>query len=173
MNNLLPPNATNLEKNVAKVGSKISNLHIPFVELHSIEKCPVSHLPWLAWQYRVEYWNPNWSEQEKRQAVRDSKDFNMQRGTRSSISSLLKTVVTEFEIKAWHEFKPMLQPHTFVVTIPNQMLTINALLQIQTALDATKSARDIYSISANVRSEVSIFSGGICTTGETIYLKTI
>lgn len=173
MFNLLPPNATLLEKNIEQIGEKTSNLYVPFLDLHRIEKCPVSCLPWLAWQYRVEYWNPSWSEQEKRNAITESKIFNEQRGTRSSISTLLRTVVPTFQIKAWHEFTPYQQPFTFVVTIPqNNMISIEQLLQIQTALDATKSARDIYSISAKVKSQAQAFVGGSCNSGETVYLET-
>ncbi len=54
MSSLLPPNATKLEKNAEKLGEKISSLAVPFIDLHRIDSCPAAHLPWLAWQHRVE-----------------------------------------------------------------------------------------------------------------------
>ena len=174
MSSLLPPNATKLEKNIEQLGEKISSLPVPFVDLHRIDRCPVTHLPWLAWQHRVEYWQPEWSEPEKRNAISESESFNAQRGTRSSISSLLSTVVDNFQLKAWHELQPPQQPFTFVVMISTQhLLSIEQLLQVQTAIDATKSARDNYSISARIQSEGSFFIGAACISGETVHIETI
>ena len=174
MSKLLPPNATKLEKNIEQLGEKISNLSVPFVDLYRIDRCPIGHLPWLAWQHRVEYWLPEWSEQEKRNAIQQSQAFNAQRGTRSSIESLLSTVVTHFQIKAWYDFIPKHPPYSFVVIIdPLHLLNIDQLLQVQTAIEATKSARDNYSISANVQSEVYFWLGGACITGETVYMEAI
>ena len=174
MSKLLPPNATKLEKNIEQLGEKISNLSVPFVDLHRIDRCPIAHLPWLAWQHRVEYWLPEWSEQEKRNAIQQSQAFNAQRGTRSSIESLLGTVITHSQIKAWYEFTPKHQPFSFVVIIePLHMLSIDQLLQVQTAIEATKSARDNFSISAHVQSEGYLWLGGAGVVGETIYMETI
>ena len=53
MSNLLPRNATKLEKNIEQLGEKISLIRVPFIDLHSIDHCPVPHLPWLAWEHRV------------------------------------------------------------------------------------------------------------------------
>lgn len=174
MYKLLPPNSTKLEKNIEQLGEKISVLPVPFIDLHRIDLCPVSHLPWLAWEHRVEYWQPDWTEQDKRTAIRESQSFNARRGTRSSIESLLSTVVTNFQLKAWHQFQPKHQPFTFVVIIdPQHLLNIEQLLQVQTAIEATKSARDNYSISARIQSEGSFFIGAACISGETVYMETI
>lgn len=174
MSKLLPPNATKLEKNLAQLGEKVTSLPVPFIDLHRIEHCPVAHLPWLAWQHRVEYWLPDWSEVKKRQAITDSKAFNQQRGTRSSISSLLTTVVDTFEIIAWHEFTPKQQPFTFVVNIPKSyMLTIEQLLQILTAVDATKSARDTYSVAAKIKTRADFEVVGCSVVGERYFFSTL
>lgn len=174
MSKLLPPNATKLEKNIEQLGEKISNLPIPFVDLHRIDRCPVTHLPWLAWEHRVEYWKPEWGDQEKRNAIRESESFNAQRGTRSSITSLLSTVVDNFQLKAWHEFQPPHKPFTFVVMISTQyLLSIEQLLQVQTAIDATKSARDNYSVSAKVKTDCEFFITGSVTSGTRIHLESL
>lgn len=174
MFNLLPRNATKLEKNIEQLGEKISLLPVPFVDLHRIKHCPVIHLPWLAWQHRVEYWQPEWNEQEKRNAIRQSQSFNAGRGTRSSISSLLGTVVDNFQLKAWYEFQPPHPPFTFVVMISTQyLLSIEQLLQVQTAIDATKSARDHYSISAKVKTDSDIYLTGSVLSGTRIHLESL
>lgn len=173
MSSLLPKNATKLEKNVEQLGQRISDLYVPFVDLRRVEHCPVPFLAWLAWDHRVEYWKSDWSEAEKRQAISESKTFNAQRGTRSSIGSLLSKFVANFELKAWHEFIPPQPPFTFVVIINELTLTIDHLAQIQTAVEATKSARDNFSISATVTSSGQFQVRGACHSGEIIKLSTL
>lgn len=174
MSNLLPRNATKLEKNIEQLGEKISLIRVPFVDLHSIDRCPVLHLPWLAWEHRVEYWQPDWNEQDKRNAIRESESFNAGRGTRSSISSLIGTVVDHYQLKAWYEFNPPQKPFTFVVIIsPQYLLSIEQLLQVHTAIDATKSARDNYSISAKVKTTCNFYLTGSVTSGTKIHLESL
>lgn len=173
MSSLLPKNATKLEKNVEQLGQRISDLYVPFVDLHRVEHCPVPFLAWLAWDHRVEYWKTDWSEAEKRQAISESKTFNAQRGTRSSIESLLSKFVANFELKAWHEFSPPQPPFTFVVIINELTLTVDQHAQIQTAVEATKSARDNFSISATVINSGDFQLAGICYANEIIYLTTL
>lgn len=170
---LLPPNSTALEKAVEQLGLKISALSVPFVQLHRIDSCPEKFLPWLAWEHRVEYWQPNWNEADKRAAISAAKDFNAQRGTRSSLQSLLNTVVTQYQLKAWHQFNPKGAPYTFVVQVDKQViLTIDQLAQIYTAVDATKSQRDIYSVEARVKAQSRFIIAGAAYFGETVTLST-
>lgn len=172
MSNLLPANASKLEKNIEQLGEKITQLAVPFIDLHRIEKCPEPHLPWLAWEYRVEYWRSDWSALQKRQAINESSAFNQLRGTRSAIESLLSFIVPQFQLIAWYEFEPKQQPFTFVVNIPIlYMLSIDQLLQILTAVEATKSARDTYSISANVKTSSPLYVIGATVFGETVYIS--
>lgn len=173
MSSLLPPNATKLERNIEQLGERTTRLLVPFIELHRVEQCPVPFLAWLAWDHRVEYWRSDWSEAEKRQAIEESTAFNAQRGTRSSIESLLSKFAENFQLKAWHEFNPPQAPFTFVVIIKDVSISIDQLLQIQTAVEATKSARDNFSISAKVVSSGNIQIVGACHSGETVKLSTL
>lgn len=173
MSSLLPPNATKLETNFEQLGHRITDLPVPIVELHRVDKCPIPFLAWLAWDHRVEYWRSEWNEAEKRQAIAESKEFNAQRGTRSSIESLLSKFVSNFELKAWHQFSPKHPPFTFVVIINEITVSIDQLLQIQTAVEATKSARDNFSIAAKVQSSGQFTITGASHSGETIFLTTI
>ncbi|RYL25917.1 phage tail protein I [Acinetobacter piscicola] len=173
MSKLLPPNATKLEKNLEKLGEKISSLRVPFTELNHIQQCPVPHLPWLAWAHRVEYWRADWSETEKRRAITNSKSFNAQRGTRSSIEILLNTVVQDYQLIPWYDFAPKQPPFTFVVKIPTKVLTVDELLQIINAVDATKSVRDLFSVSAKVKTDCQLQVMGGSLFGEKITLSTL
>lgn len=170
---LLPPNATALEKSIEQLGRKFTALPVPFIQLHRIDQCPVAHLPWLAWQHRIEYWNPDWTEAEKRNAISESVAFNQQRGTRSSMQSLLSTVISTYQLKAWHEMSPRQPAFTFIVDIPPTiLLSMDQLLQILTAIEATKSVRDTYSINARVLTKSNFNVGGGSVAGIKSFLTT-
>jgi len=53
------------------------------------------------------------------------------------------------------------------------LLSIEQLLQVQTAIDATKSARDNYSISAKVKTDCDFYITGSITAGTRIHLESI
>ncbi|WP_445115018.1 phage tail protein I [Acinetobacter sp. WZC-1] len=173
MSKLLAPNATKLEKNIEQLGEKISTLPVPFINLHRIDRCPITHLPWLAWEHRVEYWRSDWSEHEKRSAITESKKFNEQRGTRASLQSLLNTVITEYQLKPWHAFEPKLTQFTFYVLVPKHIIiSVDQLQQMHTAVDATKSQRDLYAIYARVKAECKFNVSGTAYFGEKIFMTT-
>lgn len=168
---LLPPNSTKLEKELEKVGQVISDIPVPFVELSRIDDCPDPYLPWLAWENRVEYWNPSWSIEQKRNAIHSAKNFNAGRGSKASLKALIDTVTTQYQLVAWHETTPKGTPYSFVVQVQNE-LTLDELSQLHTAIDSTKSQRDLYSVQAKVKTIGQITVVGVCHYGETVYMST-
>lgn len=173
MFSLLPPNATRLEKALEQTAARISNLPVPFIELNRIDSCPESHLAWLAWEHRVEYWQSNWNIGQKRQAISAAKDFNAGRGTPATLKALINAVVSQdqYQLKAWHQLVPKGQPYTFTVIISEQvMLSIEQLAKLHTAIDATKSQRDLYGIDANVRTTAHFIVAGAVVSGEQVYI---
>lgn len=168
---ILPPNSTKLERDLEYIGIKVEQMPVPFVALSRIDDCPERYLPWLAWSHRVEYWNPEWSVEQKRQAIRHARTFNQQRGTASSIRHLIDTVAGKYRLVAWHEMKPKGVPYTFIVQVDKQqILTVDELATLHTAIDATKSQRDLYAIDAKIKTETLMYIGGFSTQAERIYL---
>ena len=83
-------------------------------------------------------------------------------------------MVPNFQLTAWHELTPKQLPFTFIVNIPTTyLLSIDQLLQILTAIEATKSARDAYSITAKVKTESHFNVVGASHTGAKVYLSTL
>ncbi|WAU72953.1 MULTISPECIES: phage tail protein I [unclassified Acinetobacter] len=171
MSSLLPPNSTKLEKSLEYSSARVETLAVPFIELNRFSDCPESHLPWLAWEHRVEYWQPNWTEQQKRKAIQDAKIFNAQRGTRASLKALINTVISDYEIVAWHQQTPKGQPYTFVINVSETtIISIDQLAQLHTAVDSTKSQRDLYGVNANVKTTGNFIIAGAVITGEQVLL---
>jgi hypothetical protein len=57
---LLPINSTPLERVLADV--QVADLPVPLRELMDPQRCPVALLPYLAWAWSVDRWDPAWSE---------------------------------------------------------------------------------------------------------------
>ncbi|MCV5838673.1 phage tail protein I, partial [Escherichia coli] len=68
--------------------------------------CPANLLPWLAWEYAVTYWNPDWSEQQKREIIKAAAWQNKHRGTRGAVERALLTVGFESKMREWFEATP-------------------------------------------------------------------
>lgn len=180
MSNLLPPNASRLERNVAQLSVAVTDLPVAIVDLQRVAACPVPFLPWLAWARRVEYWDADWSEAKKRQVISQARLFNQRRGTRSSIATLLNQMLPSisYQLIAWHQLSPKGVPFSFVVEVdPAQQISIEQAQRIHTAVDATKSARDQYSITARIGlggddSQSRVFTAGATRESHRVSIST-
>lgn len=89
---LLPPNATQLQRDVEQVNAEIDDLPIYFRDLWNPETCPLDLLPWLAWSLSVDDWDDNWSEEVKRRVVKESYGIHRQKGTVSAVRRALASL---------------------------------------------------------------------------------
>lgn len=173
MYSLLPANATRLEKNVDQLGQRITDIPVLFVSLHRYDECPAMHLPWLAWQQRVAFWRPEWSEAKKRSVIAAAPVFNAQRGTKLALQDMLDNLLGNYQLVAWHDQTPKNMPFTFIVKVPDQVvLTLEQLSQMHNVIDMTKSQRDHYAIEATVSIDTGIYAAGMVVFGESIFLST-
>lgn len=67
---VLPPNAITPERALESVLSHVGDLPGDIRIIKNPDTCPADLLPWLAWEYAVTYWNPDWSEQQKREIIK-------------------------------------------------------------------------------------------------------
>ena len=89
MDSLLPPNSSPLERKLAKVGARISDLPVPIKTLWNPWTCPAHLLPWLAWSLGVETWPTYWTEQQRRQAIADSLQVKRLKGTVAAVRQVI------------------------------------------------------------------------------------
>lgn len=77
---LLPPNATPLERALA---TACAMPHSPeeIRKLWNHRTCPLSLLPWLAWAWSVDEWDPAWTEAQQRAMVGASIQLHKKKGT--------------------------------------------------------------------------------------------
>lgn len=77
---LLPPNATPLERALAKA-SAMPHRPEDIRKLWNHRTCPLRLLPWLAWAWSVDEWDPAWTEAQQRAMVGASIKLHKKKGT--------------------------------------------------------------------------------------------
>ena len=69
MNDVLPPNATRLERRLAATNARIDDVPTPLATLMNPDAIRSDLLPWLAWHLGVDAWKDYWPEYVKRARV--------------------------------------------------------------------------------------------------------
>ena len=109
---LLPPNSTELERKIAKVGKDAFDL--PSIRvIKDIDKVPDQFLPFMAWQRSVDYWDDNWQDSLKRKVIQESKNQHKLKGTAAAIKRALQPFGYEVKLIEWFQASPQLRPGTF------------------------------------------------------------
>ena len=87
MNDVLPPNATRLERRLAATNARIDDVPTPLATLMNPDAIRSDLLPWLAWHLGVDAWKDYWPEYVKRawvgQAIPIARRRHRRRGARS------------------------------------------------------------------------------------------
>lgn len=85
---LLPPSAVRPERSQEQATTEsILTLDADMVrKVKNPDTCPLHLLPWLAWEFAVDFWQDDWSEEQKRQILRDAAYVHQHRGRRGSVA---------------------------------------------------------------------------------------
>ena len=147
MDNLLPPNATPLERNLATVNAAIGSLPVPLRDLTNADTCPADVLPWLAAYLSVDAWDVNWTEEQSRAAIRASFDVHRRKGTIGAVRRALNAMGIGAQLQEWFNQIPAGAPYTFRLLITAD----------QVGYDATSFARirEVAGNAKNLRSHLS------------------
>ena len=114
---LLPPNTTSLEKAAAEAGAEIQRVPIILRELWNPDTCPAHLLPYLAWSFSVDRWDPAWSEQAKRDVIKSSFYVHRRKGTISALRRVVEPLGYLLEVTEWWQTDPVGTPGTFALRI--------------------------------------------------------
>ncbi|MTH78754.1 phage tail protein I [Paracoccus aestuariivivens] len=86
---LLPSNATAAEIALDLTTARIVEHGAPLRSIWNPDSCPVEMLPWLAWALGVDEWDAEWSEEAKRDTIRESVSVHRRKGTVGAIRRVL------------------------------------------------------------------------------------
>jgi len=110
---LLPPNASPIERYLAATGAAIESLPIPIPDLGSAQTCPADVLPFLAWERSVDRWDAAWPEPTKRAMIDASFLVHQRKGTVGAIRRAIEPLGFEVRIVPWYEMRPVGRRGTF------------------------------------------------------------
>jgi phage tail P2-like protein len=105
---ILPPNATATELAVEATSARIGDVPVPNATLWDADTCPAAFLPWLANALSVDDWSPDWTDEIKREVIRQSINVHRRKGTIGALRTALRAAdlgeVQVIERFGWHDY---------------------------------------------------------------------
>lgn len=175
---LLPPGAIPPERAQEQAGrEQILSLDTNMVrKAKNPETCPLHLLPWLAWEYAVDFWDDSWTEEEKRQVIKDAAYVHQHRGTAGAVRRSLGAVSLPTTVVEWWEDTPRKAPYTFRVEVYSLQEINEALYnRIRRQTEKAKNLRSQLSaidVIADVGAKGSYFTGGAVTAFIDVAIET-
>ncbi|WP_175815560.1 phage tail protein I [Burkholderia diffusa] len=117
MNNLLPPNATPLERRLATTNAAISDIPVTLDVLMDADAIPLRFLPWLAWHFGVDTWRDEWPEAVKRAHVKSAIRIARKKGTAAAVREVCASFGANVVMREWFETTPQGEPGTFEIIL--------------------------------------------------------
>lgn len=106
MTSILPPNSTPTERAIETSATYVRDLVVPIRYLWNPETCPAAFLPWLAWSWSVDSWNPDWSEATKRAVIAASPRVHRLKGTVAAVRAAAQAVAGSAPVRIVEWFRP-------------------------------------------------------------------
>jgi phage tail P2-like protein len=117
MADLLPPNATTLERRLARANAGIRDIPVRIGDLMDPDRIPVAFLPWLAWHLGVDTWRDEWPEQVKRARVKAAISIARKKGTAAAVREVCASFGANVRMTEWFEKTPKGKPGTFEIVM--------------------------------------------------------
>lgn len=165
---LLPPNATPLERALAKASAMP---HSPEVirQLWNHRTCPVRLLPWLAWAWSVDEWDPAWTEAQQRAIVGASIQLHKKKGTawavreallRSGLESV-RVIEKPADAEHWSHFD-------VDIAVVGRPLTQSAIDRAAALIKENKAQRSVLrTLRTSLQSSGRLYMGFALLSGDT------
>ena len=159
---LLPHNATLLERSLEHAGELGVDPEIIRAVADSA-RCPPNFLPWLGWALKVEGWEAAYTDDQRRELIREAIPVHKTKGTVGAIRRVLRAVRVNAEFKEWHQI-PNAAPYTFQVTAwandnragEGSIISPELGARLRALVDAAKNERSHYEFRLGAR-----FDGGL------------
>lgn len=169
---MLPPNATAQERALEGATAQVSDIPVLVTQHWDPATCAPAQLPWLAWAFSVDEWNPDWTDAQKRAAIQASVSVHRIKGTPGAIKRALAPLGLDISIKEWHQLTPQGDPYTFKVAVTVGEDGIPSAAAFDTVADVAESAKNVRSRLTGVDIEGTVNGninfGGLVLCGEIV-----
>lgn len=169
MTDLLPINATSLERNLVEATARLGTVPLPIKTLWDPDNCPVALLPWLAWSMSVDEWDPNWSEADKRAVIKNSVNIHRHKGTIGALKDALGALAMNLEVVEWFQEMPPAEAYTFAVNVylntrPMNLEEQQTIFKLVAAYKNARSRLSFLHLHQQVQSPVPVIGAGLATS---------
>ncbi|HEY3987448.1 phage tail protein I [Cedecea sp.] len=174
---LLPPGDNPRERALERAGTEqILSLDTGMVSaVKNPDTCPVHLLPWLAWEFAVDFWDDSWSEAQKRRVIQDAAYVHQHRGTAGAVRRSLGAVGLPTTVVEWWEEMPRKDPYTFRIEVYSQQEIDAALYgRIRQQVNKAKNLRSYLSsidVVADLGAAGTYYTGGAVTAYIDVVIK--
>ncbi|GAA3588832.1 phage tail protein I [Gibbsiella greigii] len=169
MNSLLPPASSTLERQAAQACAGISALAVPLRDLWSPDRCPLKFLPYLAWAFSVDRWDEQWTEAEKRQAVRDAFYIHRRKGTVAAMRRVIENLGYTLSIEEWWQVADPRGTFRMTVEVNDIGITENMVSELERLIgDARPVSRHIARLSLSAKTAGPLCLGAALCDGNAI-----
>ncbi|GCZ52555.1 phage tail protein [Escherichia coli] len=166
---LLPPSASDFMRCVERGTARLSALPVSLNQLWDPDTCPVALLPYLAWALSVDRWDRDWTEETKRQVIRDAWAIHRHKGTISAIRRVVEPFGYVINVTEWWETGDT--PGTFRLDIG--VLDVGITEEMYTEMerliaDARPVSRHL--VGLNIMQDIQgyLYTGGVVYDGDVI-----
>ncbi|NNU14458.1 phage tail protein I [Vibrio parahaemolyticus] len=83
------------------------------LDIMDVYNVDASFLPWLAWWFRVDAWNDEWSEERQRESIANALILRKYKGTIWAVEHALELSLFEATVVPWYEMLPEGERGTF------------------------------------------------------------
>lgn len=170
---LIPPNLQNDEKVKSAAEAldrefkKVTNLIPTLMIMHHIDDLEEPWIDDLAWQFHVDFYDPDLPIQQKRALVKNSLAWHKRKGTPSAVKELVSTVFGSGEVQEWFEYGG--KPGYFRVMTSDESATNERANEFLVAIDSVKNMRSwLDGIIISTHAEMPLYFGGIIRTGDVL-----
>lgn len=171
MSDLLPPNATDLERIATAVGAKATDLPVILRSLWDPEDCPAELLPWLAWAWSADEWSAAWSERQMRDSVKACIEVQSIKGTIGAVRSSLGALGIDARVQEWFAQLPEADPYTFRLWLTADQTPVDqsGIAAALAVVNATKNLRShLTETLVSARSEARVYVASVAGIGHEI-----
>jgi phage tail P2-like protein len=171
MSDLLPNNATPLEIALAESIARISDVPVPARDVWNPDTCPANLLPWLAWAFSVDEWDADWTDAQKRAAIKAAVPVQRYKGTIGAVKEALAALGFGVQVQEWFNQLPAGEPYTYRLLLTADQVGIDqtALKKILQVVESTKNLRShMDEVVPSATTRATLYSAGVNGIGNEI-----
>ncbi|UOV84367.1 phage tail protein I [Klebsiella pneumoniae] len=174
MSDLLPNNATPLEAALAEAIARISDVPTPARDVWNPDTCQANLLPWLAWAFSVDEWDADWSEAQKRAAIKAAVPVQRYKGTIGAVREALAALGFGVQVQEWFNQLPAGAPYTYRLLLTADQVGVDqsALKKILQVVETAKNLRSHMDVLVpSVTTRATLYSAGANGIGNEITIS--